>query len=221
MPGSTDTIRRMYDALFDCFGPQGWWPGQTPTEVMVGAVLTQNTAWRNVERAIDNLRAHSLLDLARLHAVPLPVLAEHIRPAGYYNIKARRLKNLVEHILVSSHGDLDAFFDQPLHDLRCSLLSVSGVGRETADSIILYAACKPTFVVDAYTARILRRHLLIDDTADYEEIKELFESRLPADTQLYNEYHALIVSCGKDFCRPKPLCDKCPLSVFDRDASIR
>lgn len=221
MSRSATLIREMYDALFACFGPQAWWPGQTPTEVMIGAILTQNTAWRNVEHAITNLRASGLLDLARLHEVPVDVLAELIRPAGYYNIKACRLKNLVDYICRHYDCDLDAFFDQPIDALREQLLSINGVGRETADAIILYAAGKPTFVVDAYTARILRRHFLIDETADYDQIKELFESALPADVQVYNEYHALIVACGKDYCRPRALCEKCPLNVFDHDASIR
>jgi len=218
---SAAAIREMYDALLSRFGPQHWWPGQTPAEIMIGAILTQNTNWRNVERAIANLRARGLLDLARLHETPVDVLAELIRPAGYYNIKARRLMNLVDHICSRYDCDLDAFFGKSLHALREELLSITGIGPETADSIALYAAGKPTFVVDAYTARILRRHFLIDETADYEQIKELFESALPADVPLYNEYHALLVACGKDYCRPRALCENCPLNPFDHDGSIR
>lgn len=221
MSRNATLIREMYEALFARFGPQGWWPAEQRTEMIIGAMLTQNTAWKNVERALDNLRREGLLDLKALHATPLETLAQLIRPAGYYNIKARRLMNLVDFICCNHDCDLDAFFDQPVHVQREELLSVSGVGRETADSIILYAAQKATFVVDAYTARILRRHFLIDETADYEEIKDLFESTLPADAQLYNAYHALIVACGKDYCRPRALCDNCPLNSFDHDASIR
>jgi endonuclease III related protein len=221
MSRSADLIRRMYDAMFTCFGPQHWWPAEMRTEMVVGAMLTQNTAWKNVERALSNLRSHGLLDLKALHATPIENLAQLIRPAGYFNVKARRLRNLVDFICRNYDGDLDAFLDQPIHALREELLSVSGVGRETADSIILYAAEKPTFVVDAYTARILRRHFLIDETADYELIKDLFESALPADVQLYNEYHALLVACGKGYCRPRALCDNCPLNVFDHDQTVR
>lgn len=220
MSRSAMLVREMYEALLARFGPQKWWPGQTPTEVVIGAILTQNTAWRNVTRAIDNLRVAGLLDLPALQKVPLEQLAEIIRPAGYYNVKARRLRNLVDHVCGPYRGDLDAFFDQPVYALREELLSINGVGRETADSIILYAALKPTFVVDAYTARILRRHYLIDDTVDYEDIKTLFETALPADLQIYNEYHALIVACGKDYCRPQARCDLCPLAAFAHDGTM-
>jgi len=182
---------------------------------MIGAVLTQNTAWRNVERALANLKREGLLDIRKIADVSAERLARLIRPAGYFNIKARRLKNLCGYICSRYDCDLQAFFDLPLESLRSELLSISGVGRETADSIILYAAGKPTFVVDAYTARILRRHGLIDETADYEEIKDLFESALPADVQLFNEYHALLVRCGKEYCRPRPRCAGCPLEHFE------
>ncbi len=221
MPSSGVVIPEIYEALLAHFGPQNWWPAESPAEMMIGAVLTQNTAWKNVERAIDNLRAAGLLDLARLHETPIQTVAGLIRPAGYFNIKARRLMNLVEMLCEGYGCDLDAFFDLSAERMREELLGVKGIGRETADSIILYAAHKPTFVVDAYTARILRRHLVIDETADYELIKDLFETALPARTQLFNEYHALIVMCGKDYCRPRALCEQCPLSPFEHDASIR
>lgn len=217
----TGTIREIYEALLVRFGPQNWWPAESPTEMMIGAILTQNTAWKNVERAIGNLRRQGLLDIRRLHETPIEALAELIRPAGYYNIKARRLMNLVDFLCRQYDCDLDAFFALPVHRLREELLSVSGVGKETADSIVLYAAHKPTFVVDAYTARILRRHFLIDETADYDQIKDLFESALPAEAPLFNEYHALIVMCGKEYCRPRALCERCPLNVFEHDGSIR
>jgi len=211
----------MYEALHKRSGPQEWWPAESHTEMIIGAILTQNTAWKNVERAMANLRREGLLDLRSLSKVSIDALAQLIRPAGYYNIKARRLMNLVRFLCTQYDCDLDAFFNLPQDRLREELLGISGVGRETADSIILYAAHKPTFVVDAYTARILRRHLLIDETAEYDQIRETFESALPADAQLFNEYHALIVMCGKTCCRPRALCDRCPLNVFDHDGSIR
>jgi endonuclease-3 related protein len=220
--GKTATlILEMYEALHKRFGPQNWWPAESRTEMIIGAILTQNTAWKNVERALANLRREGLLDLRALQRVSIDALAQLIRPAGYYNIKARRLMNLIRFICKQYGGDLDACFDLPLDRLREELLTISGVGRETADSIILYAAHKPTFVVDAYTARILRRHFLADDTADYDQIKEIFESALPAEAQLFNEYHALIVMCGKNYCRPRAVCEDCPLNVFDHDSSIR
>jgi endonuclease III related protein len=220
--GRTATaIREIYDALLAHFGPQNWWPAESPTEMIIGAILTQNTAWKNVERAMDSLRREGLLDFKALCAVPIDALAALIRPAGYYNIKARRLMNLVDFLCRHYDGDLDAFFELPVHRLREELLSVSGVGKETADCIVLYAAHKPTFAVDAYTGRILRRHFLIDETADYDQIKDLFESVLPAEAPLFNEYHALIVMCGKDYCRPRAQCEHCPLNVFDHDGSIR
>lgn len=221
MARSATLLREIYDALLARFGPRNWWPAESRTEMIIGAILTQNTNWKNVERALANLRREGLLDLPALHATPIDALAQLIRPAGYYNIKARRLLNLIHFISSQYDGDLDALFDLPAHQLREELLSVSGVGRETADSIVLYAAHKPTFVIDAYTARILRRHLVIDETADYEDIKDLFESALPADAQLFNEYHALIVMCGKDYCRPRALCDHCPLNGFEHDGAIR
>jgi endonuclease-3 related protein len=232
-----DRIHRMYELLEDAFGPQHWWPTSNPTafgrsrrrnappcrvqsgacdpfEVMVGAVLTQNTNWTNVEKAIANLKKRDLLNPRALHALPRDELAELIRPAGYYNLKAKRLGNLIDFLFEKFDGDLDALFALSLYDLREQLLSVSGIGRETCDSIVLYAAGKPTFVVDAYTARVLLRHDLIDESADYEEIKETFESSLPADAALFNEFHALLVRVGKLYCRKRPRCESCPLRVL-------
>ncbi len=216
-----EKINRMYELLEDALGPQHWWPGETPFEVMVGAVLTQNTNWTNVEKAIANLKQRDLLTPEKLHSLPTEELAELIRPAGYYNIKAKRLKNLIDFLFDDFDGDLDALFSLGVYDLRRSLLSVSGVGRETCDSIILYAAEKPTFVVDTYTHRVLLRHDLIDESADYEEIKELFESSLPAEVQLFNEFHALLVRVGKVYCRKSPACAECPLDVMFEDKSGR
>jgi endonuclease-3 related protein len=212
------TLADIYAALLDHFGPQHWWPGETPLEVLVGAVLTQNTNWTNVSRAIDNLRAGNLLSLPALAELPEPLLAELIRPSGYYNLKARRLKNLLALIAgdETAGGDLDRFFAQPTAIMREKLLAVKGIGPETADSILLYAAHKPVFVVDAYTYRMLTRHGLIGTETDYAEMQELFMGTLPADTALFNEYHALIVRLGKEYCKKsRPRCPQCPLRGFE------
>ncbi len=205
----------IYQALFDRFGPQHWWPGDSPLEVMVGAVLTQNTNWTNVSRAIANLKAEGLLSLGVLHAMPAAMLADRIRPAGYYNLKAARLKNLLDFIVSGYPDGLDGLFALETDLLREQLLKVKGIGPETADSIILYAAEKPVFVVDAYTHRILSRHGLISEEEGYDAIQEFFMDSLPGDVRLFNEYHALLVRLGKEHCRKKrPLCKGCPLEGF-------
>jgi len=202
----------IYTALFDHFGPQHWWPGETPFEVMVGAVLTQNTNWNNVSRAIANLKADNLLSLPALVKLPMEVLADKIRPAGYYNLKAGRLKNLLYCINDQFEGRVDDFLAQDAETLRRLLLEVKGIGPETADSIILYAAHQPVFVIDAYTHRILFRHNLIAEDEGYHEIQELFQDALPAEVPLYNEYHALLVRLGKEFCKKtNPRCSSCPI----------
>jgi endonuclease-3 related protein len=209
----TTPLREVYQRLFDSLGPQHWWPGQSPFEVMVGAVLTQNTNWQNVEKAIRNLRQADLLEPRALHAVPTEELEELIRPAGYFRIKARRLHNLLEMLVDRYGGSLETMFGSGLPDLREELLTVSGIGPETADSILLYAGGLPIFVVDAYTYRVLTRHGWIDFQAGYQEIQDLFQSSLPEDTALYNEYHALLVRVGKEFCRKSnPRCEQCPLA---------
>jgi len=194
------------------YGPSGWWPGETPFEVMVGAVLTQNTAWNNVEKAIANLKAASLLDMDALHKTPLDTLAGHLRPSGYYNVKARRLRNLVDMIAASFDGSLDRLFALDADDLRATLLAVNGIGKETADSICCYAAGKLVFVVDAYTRRILSRHGIIGGDAGYDDIQDLFESALSPDLDVYRDLHAHLVFIGKDYCRSRtPRCGECPL----------
>ncbi len=205
-------LQTAFEKLAAAYGPQHWWPGETPFEVLVGAVLTQNTSWQNVERALDNLRESGTLDLSELHKIPTEELAELIRPCGYYNQKAKRLKNLVRYVVEQHHGDLRACLEQPLHELREQLLSVNGVGLETADSIVLYAAHLPLFVIDAYTARVLKRHGWIEPEADYHAMQDLFQRQLPEDVQLYNEFHALLVRVGKQFCGTKPKCEACPLN---------
>jgi endonuclease III related protein len=206
-------LRQAYDQLLATFGPQNWWPGESPFEIMVGAVLVQNTAWRNVERAIANLRDAGLMEPHALYAVPAAELAELIRPAGYYQVKARRLRNLLQLVVEQYDGALDAMFSTDVGTLREQLLSINGIGPETADAILLYSGGLPSFVVDTYTHRVLARHGWIDYDVQYHEIKDLFESALPADAPLYNEYHALLVRVGKEFCRrSEARCVECPLA---------
>jgi len=212
--------RRVWDCyrrLLKKFGPQHWWPARTPFEVCVGAILTQNTAWSNVERAIANLRQAGMLNARDLHRLPTGRLARLIRPAGYFNVKARRLKNFVS-VLVGKHGGrLDRLFQGDAWAARARLLDINGIGRETADSILLYAGNRPIFVVDAYTRRIFSRHGLVRMDADYDEIRLFFENALgelkgARRVKVFNEFHALIVRVGKDLCRKRiPRCGLCPL----------
>lgn len=199
----------VHDRLLEAFGPQDWWPGDTPFEVMVGAVLTQNTAWTNVERAIDRLRAAGCLDAQSILDCDETTLPDLIRPSGYFNIKADRLRHLCRWYL--SHGGYDRLKDRNTDDLRRDLLAVKGVGPETCDDILLYAFHRPVFVVDAYTVRIFTRLGLIDDDPGYELLRNGIENALPSDVRLFNEYHALIVQLGKNTCRPQPTCTNCPL----------
>ncbi|MCU0841191.1 MAG: hypothetical protein MUC79_05655 [Thiobacillaceae bacterium] len=203
-----------YRLLRDAYGPQHWWPGETPFEVMVGAVLTQNTAWTNVERAIANLKAGGALSAPALLALPDAALAELIRPAGYFNVKARRLKALCAFLEDRGVADDPVRLRDlgSLPQLREQLLAVHGVGEETADSILLYALGLPVFVVDAYTRRVFTRLGLLGGKEGYAAIQRAFMDRLPAQARLYNEYHALIVRLGKDVCRPRPRCGECPLA---------
>jgi endonuclease-3 related protein len=208
-------LTEMYQAMLGHFGPRNWWPAKTPFEVAVGAVLTQNTNWQNVTRAIDNLRSRNLLSYEALLLMPIDQLAKCIRPAGYYNLKALRLKNLLGMLAERYNGDLRALFDEPLRTAREHLLAVKGIGAETADSILLYGGNLPIFVVDAYTHRILHRHAMIGETSDYQSIQELFMDNLPPDPGLFNEYHALLVQTGKYFClKKKARCQGCPLNCF-------
>jgi len=207
-----EQLKKIYDLLYARFGPQHWWPGETPFEVIVGAILTQNTNWGNVEKAIANLKKAKALSPEKLHKIETAELAKLIRPAGYYNIKASRLKNLIDWLFMNYAGKLAKLHNISTNRLRDELLGVSGVGPETADSILLYALNRPVFVVDAYTKRILSRHHLIDFDTEYEQIKTFFESNLSTDNELFNEYHALIVRTGKEFCKPTPRCPDCPLN---------
>lgn len=210
-------LRKVYEALLHEFGPQGWWPGRSRLEICVGAMLTQNTAWTNVARAIHNLRVAHALNLRALHTVSLEQLAAWIRPAGCFNVKARRLRAFTTLVVGPFGGKLEKLFALPSAELRATLLAVHGIGPETADSMVLYAAEQPVFVVDAYTRRFLRRHGWMGAKTTYDEIAALFTRHLPRDVALFNEYHALLVALGKNFCRPRPLCDRCPLRRWLKD----
>ena len=201
----------MFDLLLRHFGPQHWWPGDSALEMMIGAVLTQNTNWKNVEKALRNLKDRHMLSLDVLRSQSTHELAEKIRPAGYYNIKAKRLKNLIDFIYDQYGGDLTSLLRADTIVLREGLLSIKGIGPETADSILLYAAGRPFFVIDTYTHRVLIRHGMIDEPVTYDELQAFFMDHLPDDPDLFNEFHALIVRTGKEFCRKKPLCPYCPL----------
>jgi len=208
----------LYNRLYKAFGPRDWWPGDTPFEVVVGAILTQNTAWRNVKKAISNLKARSLLSPYALYHVPVQDLTTLIRPAGYYNIKARRLKYFVRFLFQESAGDLDRLLAEDINTLRGKLLSINGIGPETADSILLYAGDKPTFVVDAYTRRILFRHNLIPEETSYDEVRDFFMDCLEPDASMFNEYHALLVHVGHTFCVKKnPKCSGCPAKGWNNN----
>lgn len=207
-------LMAVYRTLYEAYGPQHWWPADTPFEVMVGAVLTQNTAWSNVEKAVARLKRERLMTPAGLDRTPGRRLAALIRPSGYYNIKAKRLKNLAGFIRDRYSGSLRRMFSSDPGELRKGLLQVNGIGPETADSILLYAANVPSFVVDAYTKRVFSRHGLIAPDADYNTVQKTFMDSLPADVRLYNEFHALIVRVSKDYCRTPPLCTLCPLVSF-------
>ena len=206
-----DILQVIFRRLYQAFGQQHWWPAKTPFEVMVGAVLTQNTAWGNVEKAIDNLRSAKCLSPRKLESISSGRLARLIRPSGYYNIKAKRLKSLVNFIFEKYDGKLSRMGKAGLTQLRCQLLEVNGIGPETADSILLYALDKPVFVVDAYTKRIFSRHGILEKEAEYAKAQDIFMQGLKPRVKLFNEYHALLVRLGKDYCRKKPLCNLCPL----------
>jgi endonuclease-3 related protein len=209
---NTNNYSEAYQLLYDHFGPQNWWPGETPLEIMVGAILTQNTNWSNVQKAIVNLKSEKLLDYQSLSQLSVDELAQLIRPAGYYNLKAQRLKNLFDMVADSYDGEVGLFLGDELGSARENLLGVKGVGPETADSILLYACGHPVFVVDMYTHRVFSRHNMVEEETDYQAIQDVFVDHLPQDLQLYNEFHALIVRVASTYCKKtKPLCEKCPL----------
>jgi endonuclease-3 related protein len=203
----------IFEKLYRFFGPQGWWPAESPFEVCVGAILTQNANWKNVEKAIENLKKKNLLTPEALYQLSERELAELIKPSGFYNLKAKRLKNFLKFLFENYQGDLKRMREENPEILRRKLLEVKGLGLETVDSILLYALDMPFFVVDAYTYRILFRHGLCPEETTYEELQNIFHANLERDIELYKEFHALLVACGKIFCKMKePLCEPCPLS---------
>ncbi len=211
-------LMKIYDGLYRTYGPRHWWPGETPFEVMVGAILTQNTSWGNVEKAIERLKAKKVLNVKGTHQLKRTELASLIKSSGYYRIKADRLKAFVNFIVEEYAGSIEKMRRGKLEMLRQELLQVNGVGPETADSILLYGLRKPIFVVDAYTKRILSRHEIISEKASYDEVQKLFMDHLPRNGKLFNEYHALLVHLGKTVCKKIPRCALCPLQGIEHSA---
>ena len=211
MSGLDQKLHAIFERLYDAYGPQCWWPGETPFEVMVGAILTQNTAWSNVERAIASLEALNYLHAEAILALADEPLARLLRPTGYFNVKARRLKCFCAWYL--DQGGYEPLREEKTEALRADLLAVQGIGPETADDILLYAFRRPVFVIDAYTRRLFARLGCIRGNEDYEALRGLFESALGADVPLYNEFHALIVRHAKEICKSRPTCDRCCFSL--------
>jgi endonuclease-3 related protein len=209
-----ELLKEIYHRLYDAFGPQRWWPADTAFEVILGAILTQNTAWKNVVAAIENLRRYDLLTFERLSGLSAHELAILIRPSGFYNEKAKKIKTLCDHILSKWGGSLEDFLGRDVESMRTELLSIRGIGPETADSIILYAAFKPSFVVDTYTYRIFSRHGWVEEAISYDDLREYFMGEIDPDVPLFQEFHALLVRTGHLYCRKTALCQSCPLNVF-------
>jgi len=205
-----ERINRVYLLLEEHYGKTGWWPAESILEIIVGAVLTQNTSWANVEKSIKNLKENSMLDFQELINVNDEFLKSLIKPSGFYNLKAKRLKNVLNFFNEFCGGKFDNIKNKNVYDIRKSLLTVNGVGKETADSIILYALNMPIFVIDAYTKRLFKR-LGINDSEDYDNLQEMFHKLVEPSVDVYKEYHAFIVNLCKDFCKKKPNCEFCPL----------
>lgn len=201
----------IYEKLNDHFGNLNWWPGDTPFEIIVGAILTQNTNWKNVELALENLKNNEYFEPQAILHEEDEIIARLIRPSGYYNVKTKRLKAFLHFLGNKFNSDIGAMFEGDLWELRSHLLDVKGIGEETADSILLYAGEMPIFVVDAYTKRILQRIGMINESWAYQDIQKLFMDHLPHDVKLFNQYHALLVNTGKYYCKKRPLCEQCPL----------
>lgn len=209
-PTKSDLLK-VFAALLKMYGPLHWWPADSAYEVAIGAILTQNTAWRNAEKALANLRGAGIWSIQDLHATEQKDLSILIRPSGYFNIKARKLKEFARVVVRDYQGNFEMLLKLPKQELRAALINIWGIGEETADDIVLYAAKKPSFVVDTYTRRIVKRLGWSVDGNSYGDYKHFFESRLPADTKLFNEYHALLDRHGSTTCRPQPLCTHCTL----------
>ncbi len=207
-------LNKIYLTLRDCFGHRNWWPGETRFEIIVGAILTQNTAWTNVEKAIANLRGAGKLSFKAIDAIPLEALAELIRPSGYFNQKSLKLKAFVQFLKKEYQGSIAGMYREETPVLREKLLSIKGIGPETADSILLYAGDHPIFVIDLYTYRIATRHGWVPESIDYHGLQDFFMTKLPKDTGLYNDFHAQLVAVGNGYCRKTPKCEACPLKRF-------
>ena len=214
-PGMAECLLEIYDRMHGHFGDLRWWPADSPFEVIIGAILTQNTAWQNVTLAINKLKTADALTPQDLYHLPINTLAEFIRSSGFYHVKARRLANFLSFLHDQYGNSLDRMFAQDLWLLRQNLLQIKGVGEETADCILLYAGRKPVFVIDAYTRRILERHNILVGRESYADIQALFMNHLPASPALFNQYHALLVNTGKTFCRKERHCELCPLKDFN------
>ena len=204
-------VMDVYHDLLNQLGPRNWWPADSPFEVILGAILTQNTSWKNVEKAITNLKAQHLLSPESIRKISTEELASIIRPAGYFNQKAKKIKEFVKYLYEQYDGSIAKMRNKETYSLRGELLRIHGIGPETADAILLYALEKPIFVVDTYTKRILQRHAWLPEDATYQDIQNLFMAQLPPKTLLFNEYHALIDFVGHNYCRKHPKCHECPL----------
>jgi len=212
-----ERLIKIFNTLLNAFGKRHWWPGDSPLEIMVGAVLTQNTSWKNVEKAINNLKRENLLTIDALYSIDTEKLSSIIKPSGFFNIKANRLKNLIKVLYEKYDASIENLKKNETNDLRKVLLNINGIGKETADSILLYALNKPVFVVDAYTKRLIKQHIppLIEDKPisedSYDTIQKFFMEHLPLDVYIYNEFHALLVYLGQKYCKKSPDCDHCPI----------
>ena len=204
-------VRRLAKRLRTSYGPQSWWPAGTELEMVVGALLVQNTAWTGARKALDNLIDADLLEPTALHAAPEPLIAELIRPSGYFNSKARKLKAFAELVVTEADGSLATLLAKPLAELRALLLATYGFGPETADSVCLYAARYPAFVIDSYTRRLLERLDWVTGTPSYAALRQAFVDALPAETETYAEYHALVITHMKHTCTKRPRCGACDL----------
>jgi len=217
----TEQLLAIYNRLFDAFGPQHWWPADSPFEMIIGAILTQNTNWTNVEKAIANLKAADVVSIEKIVRLAPEELEQLIRPSGFFRQKARRLQDVARFLQASCAGDLDRLFARDMAELRSLLLALPGIGPETADSILLYAAGQPSFVIDTYSQRIFRRYGLLPENSSYNQAREYFMQNLPANAGLFNEYHALIVRLAKEHCRKqKPRCSSCPLHAGCRHGNL-
>ncbi|MDR3569335.1 MAG: endonuclease III domain-containing protein [Syntrophobacteraceae bacterium] len=210
-----ELLQQIYDTLIAALGPQHWWPAKTPFEVILGAMLTQNTAWKNVAAAIANLRDNNLLSINGICGISAEEFEALIRPSGYYRQKAKRIKGFCEYVLTNWNGSVEELLAQDMESLRAELLTIRGIGPETADSLVLYAALKPSFVVDTYTWRIFSRHGWVEESISYDDLREYFMGAMEPDVELFKEFHALLVRIGNLYCRKtSPLCQACPLRVF-------